>query len=172
MPCETCLKLQKELYDARLVCAKQEAVLNVLRTKTGIVDERVSFSFLDETCSKHFNENVLRGGPRVYAAYVSDHVVPGRVVVNRSKKTARYVSGDGNVVEEPVVDFVEKVMKSTRVAAADAYAKSRTSIVGDFCSIDSESPQDLAQTFANMARVRGCDRDFCRDVAAVVVKNA
>ena len=173
MPCDTCLKLQKELYDAQLVIAKQEAALKVLKTesKNKIGDERVSFSFLATTCGEHFNAGVLRGGSRVYATYVLDHVIPGRVVINRSKKTARYTSDDGDVVEESVVDFVQKILRSTRVAAADIYQKSKTTFVGEFCA-DPKSPGELAQTFANMAMVRDCNRDFCREVASIVVKNA
>lgn len=163
--CDTCSKLQKELYEARLVIARHEGALSVLRA--GMASDRVSYSFLSDTCSRHFDTHVLKGGPRTYATYVRDHVMPGRVVL--AKKTVRYISDDGSVVEEPVVDFVGKVLASTRVAADRLYLANRDAFIGDFCR-DSDAPAELAKTFANMAMVRNCDRDFCHEVAAIVIK--
>lgn len=170
MNCQSCSRLQKELYEARLTIARQEGALAILKATSGIASERVSFAFLRDTCDAHFTPDVLRGGPRSYASYVLDHVAPGRVAFNRSRKTARYVADDGNTVEEPVADLVAKILASTRVRADLLYASGRDPLIADFCQDADSRPIDLARCFSNMALVRNCNPDFCREVASIILR--
>lgn len=169
--CDTCSKLQKELYESRLTIARLEGAIGILKATCGISSEKISFSFLEQVCASRFTSDVLKGGPRTYAAYITDHVMPGRVVLN--KKNVRYVADDGNVVDESTTDFVAKILASTRVKANAIYDSIRDSCIGDFCkdSDGASSPTELAKTFANMAMVRNCNAEFCREVASIVIKN-
>lgn len=169
MTCETCSKLQKELYEARLTISRNEKTLNLLKQSMGMSEEKITYDFLDRVCRESFTYNVLKGGPKTYASYVTKKVMPGRVVVNR--KNVRYVSDYGNVVEESVVDFVDKVLESTRVRANQLYNEGKESIVNEFCTDSEASPTEMAVAFANMAKIRNCNQDFCRDVASIIIKN-
>lgn len=169
--CATCQALQKELYEARMYIARQEGQLSVLRNNLGSFSEKISYEFLSNVCNRKFTVDVLRGGAKSFASYLIDNVMPGRVSLTSRKRIARYISDDGNIVEEPVVDFVSKVLESTRVRANQLYDDGKNLYIGDFCKDADASPVELAKTFANMALIRNCSSDVAREIASIVVKS-
>lgn len=169
--CATCQALQKELYEARMTIARQEGQLSVLRNNLGSFSEKISYEFLSNVCNKKFTVDVLKGGAKSFASYLINNVMPGRVSLTSRKRIARYISDNGNIVEEPVVDFVSKVLESTRVRANQLYDDGKNSYIGDFCKDADASPVELAKTFANMALIRNCSSDVAREIASIVMKS-
>lgn len=172
--------LRQELFKARLVISKQEGMISMLKSMhgSGFSSEPITQEFLNRVCDENFTVWVFTSGAKSYASYILDNIVPGRVVCsNKHKRTVRYVMEGNNIIEEPAVDFVNKILESTRLKANKLYQGTKDSCIREFCGDDREddtyaaSTADLSKRFANMALIRSCNSDICKEIANILVKN-
>ena len=168
MSCETCKRLQEDLFNAKLTISKQIGIISMLKNQ--VSSGKITFHFLAEVCDNHFTFDVLAGGVKSYATYILDHIFPGKVCV-KHKKVVNYISEGDSMIEEPLPDFIAKVLYSTKVKATSLYEEHKETCVKDFYNENDYSTNELSKRFANMALVRSCNIDFCKDVAAFIIKN-
>lgn len=185
MSCSTCAflndqvkYLRQELFNARLTISKQEGMISMLKSMhgNGFSSEEITHEFLTNVAEENFTVGIFTSGAKSYAAYILDNIVPGRVVcANKHKRTVRYVM-DNNIVVEPVVDFVAKVLLSTQFKASKLYHSAKENCIREFCGDDNEgvyatSTNELSKRFANMALIRSCNNDLCKEIAGILIKN-
>lgn len=144
----------------------------------GFSTEAITHDFLSKVAEDNFTVGIFTSGAKSFAAYILDNIVPGRVVcANKQKRTVRYVMEGNNVVEETAVEFVTKVLISTQFKANKLYHNAKESCINEFCGDDNEddtyaaSTTELSKRFANMALIRSCNHDLCKEVAGILIKN-
>lgn len=174
--------LRQELFEARLTISKQEGMISMLKSIYGndVSTEAITHEFLVKVAEDNFTIRIFTSGAKSYATYILDNIVPGRVVcANKQKRTVRYIKdGNNNIVEEPVVDFVNKVLLSTQFKANKLYPSAKESCISEFSGGDDNdddvyavSTSELSKRFANMALIRSCNHDLCKEIGNILIKN-
>jgi hypothetical protein len=172
--------LRQELFNARLTISKQEGVISVLKSVSGngFSSDAITHEFLSKVAEEKFTVGIFTSGIKSYATYILDNIVPGRVVcANKQKRTVRYVTEGNNVIEEAVGEFVTKVLLSTQFKANKLYQTAKEICISEFCGDDNKadayaaSTTEISKRFANMALIRSCNNDFCKEVAGILFRN-